>query len=311
MRIRGAMAAVVLGALSLSACAVDVDDEEVGTDVEEVASGRCAGTRATKTARVKVMTANLRHDSDQWKRRFALIADEIDRLDPDIIGLQEVEIGDDQADALNDLLERRGHARYHVYQKRKSGFIGFFTGEGVGIMSRWPIVEKKHEDLGEMRIALFARVKHPSGGYIDVLDTHLHAGGGEDGHAERLEQAEQTVDLADRNDDCWPAVLTGDMNARPGSAAIDHFVASGFVDSYLRVHGAEATAKTGNTSSIVLRDGAFTQNPKNRIDFVFGRSAGKRSLRPVSSEVCFKNHDAKGFYPSDHLGVMTTYDVRF
>jgi hypothetical protein len=26
--------------------------------------------------------------------------------------------------------------------------------------------------------------------------------------------------------------------------------------------------------------------------------------------VCFKNHDAKGFYPSDHLGVMTTYRVR-
>jgi beta-glucosidase len=309
MAIRGAMTALVLGALAVSACAVDVDDEELGMDAEEVTSGRCAGTRATKTARVKVMTMNLRHDANEWKRRFALIADEIDRLDPDIIGLQEIEIADDQADALNDLLERRGHARYHVYQKRKSGFIGYFTGEGVGIMSRWPIVEKRHEDLGKRRTAVFARVKHPAGGYIDVVNTHLEHGGGPEGDATRLDQAEQTVGLADRNDDCWPAVLTGDMNARPGSPPLEHMTASGFVDSYRRVHGAD-TPKTGNTAMIVLREGAFTQNPKSRIDFVLGRSAGRRTLRPVSSEVCFKNHDAKGFYPSDHLGVMTTYDVR-
>jgi hypothetical protein len=62
---------------------------------------------------------------------------------------------------------------------------------------------------------------------------------------------------------------------------------------------------------VILRDGAFAQDPKRRIDFVMGRSAGGRTVRPLESIVCFKNHDAKGFYPSDHFGVMTTFEMKF
>lgn len=309
MRSGAAWAALILGAAALSACTVDTGDEEVASDAEEITSGRCAGTTSRTTVRVKVMTINLRNDSDEWERRFPLIAAEIDRLEPDIIGLQEIEIADDAAEHLNDLLAARGHARYHLHQKRKPGFRGFFTGEGVGIMSRWPIVETHHEDLPEMRISVLARVKHPSGGFIDMMNTHLHQKGGAEADGIRLEEARQTVDLANRNDDCWPTFLTGDMNTVESSAALKHFVSAGFVDSYRKVHGA-ATAETGNTSPIVLREGAFAQNPRRRIDFVYGRSAGGRTVTPVESVVGFRNHDANGFYPSDHLGVMTTYDVK-
>ncbi|MBX3196990.1 MAG: endonuclease/exonuclease/phosphatase family protein [Labilithrix sp.] len=309
---RNVWTVVVVAALAsvLGACAVETDeDEPVGEETQEVSTGRCVGTRAKTTAMVRVMTVNLRHDSDQWQRRFELIADEIARLDPDVIGLQEIEIADDQANRLNALLAKRGHAKYHVFAKRKSGVRGFFTGEGVGVMSRWPIVEKHHEDTGEMRISVLARVKHPSGGFIDVANTHLDHRGGADGDARRDDQARQTVDLVDRHDDCWPAVLTGDMNATESSPALVRFKNAGFVDSYRDVHGADA-ARTGNTSSVALRDGAFTQNPKKRIDFVLGRSAGRRTVTAVDSLVCFKNHDAKGFYPSDHFGVMTTSAMR-
>lgn len=309
MRSRGAWVALVLGALSLSACAVDAGDEDVESDAEEITTGRCAGTTAKTTARVKVMTINLRNDSDEWKRRFPLIAAEIDRLEPDVIGLQEVEIADDAAEHLNDLLAARGHARYHLTQKRKPGIRGFFTGEGIGIMSRWPIVETHHEDLPEMRVSLLARIKHPSGGFLDMTNTHLHHQGGAEADAIRLEEAKQTIDLVNRNDDCWPTFLTGDMNTTEASPALKQFVSAGFVDSYRKVHGAR-TAETGNTSPIVLREGAFAQSPRKRIDFVYGRSAGGRTVKAVDSVVGFRNHDAKGFYPSDHLGVMTTYDVK-
>lgn len=303
----GAILAVV-GVMS-GGCMVDADGEDVGEEAQEVTSGRCAGTTARTTATVKVMTVNLRHDSDQWQRRFPLIADEIVRLDPDLIGLQEVEIADDQANKLNDLLAKRGHAKYHLYTKRKSGIAGFFAGEGIAVMSRWPIVEKHHEDTGKMRVSIVARVKHPSGGFIDMANTHLDHKGGAEGDATRDDQAKQTLELLDRNDDCFPTFLTGDMNATESSAALKRFKGAGFVDSYRQVHGA-ATPETGNTSPIALRDGAFTQTPKKRIDFVLGRSAGGRTVKALDSLVCFKNHDAKGFYPSDHLGVMTTYEVR-
>jgi beta-glucosidase len=301
----------ILAAVSVSGCVTDAGEEEdTETQAEAIAAGRCGGVTASRSARVKVMTLNLRHDSDDWKRRFPLIADEIVRLDPDIIGLQEIEIGDAQADYLNDLIARRGHAKYLIHQRRKPGFRGFFTGEGVGIMSRWEITEKTHEDLPEMRTTVRTRVKHPSGKFIDLANTHLHAGGGAEGDGIRAEQAKQTVGLVDRDDDCWPTFITGDMNANEGSEALARFGKAGFVDSFKRVHGAN-TPNIGNTSSVVLREGAFTQSPKRRIDFVLGRSAGARSLAPLESVVCLKNHDSKGFYPSDHFGVMTTYEVGF
>lgn len=306
---RGAWAALVLGALCLSACAVDAGDEDTDSDAEEIVTGRCSGTKASRTVRVKVLTMNLRNDSDEYKRRFELIADEIVRLDPDVIGLQEVEIGAGAGDRLNDLIAKRGHAKYRLYQKRKPGIRGFFTGEGVAVMSRWPIVEKHHEDLPEMRVSVLARIQHPSGGYIDMTNTHLHHKGGAEADAIRLEEARQTVDLVDRNDDCWPAFLTGDMNTGETSAALKQLVSAGFVDSFRRVHRGE-TNEIGATSPIVLREGAFAQSPRRRIDFVYGRSAGGRSVTPVDAVVGFRNHDAKGFYPSDHLGVMTTFDVR-
>jgi endonuclease/exonuclease/phosphatase family metal-dependent hydrolase len=301
--------AAALAALTVSACATDIEEDDAESQAEAIASARCGGVSASRTVRVKVMTLNLRHDSDDWKRRFPLIADDIVRLDPDVIGLQEIEIADDQADYLNDLIAKRGHAKYQIHQRRKPGIRGWFTGEGVGIMSRWEITEKTHEDLPEMRTSVRTRVKHPSGKFIDFANTHLHAGGGADGDAIRAEQAKQVVSLVDRDDDCWPTFISGDMNANETSAALANFRGAGFVDSFKKVHGAE-TSTIGNTSSVVLQEGAFTQNPKRRIDFILGRSAGARSLVPVESVVCLKNHDAKGFYPSDHFGVMTTYEVK-
>lgn len=296
-------------AAPLVACTAEAGAEDVGEDASEVVGARCPNVSATRSARLKIMTVNLRHDSDEWQRRFELIADEIARLDPDLVGLQEVEIADDQADELNDRLARRGHARYHVYSKRKSGLKGFFSGEGIAILSRWPIVEQDHEDTGEMRVSIFARIKHPSGGSLDLVDTHLDHRGGADGDVTRLDQMKQTIALVERHDACNPTFLVGDMNATETSAALGRAFSSGFADSYRKVHG-EATAPGGNTSTVVLREGAFEQSPKHRIDFVLSRGAGRRTVTPVSSVVCFKNHDAKGFYPSDHFGVMTTFDVR-
>jgi len=300
--------------VAMSACAVDTGEEDVASDGEEIVSSRCAGTQGTTSITLKVMTINLRHDDDDPGRRFPLIADEIVRLDPDVIGLQEIEIGTPffgahQADKLNDLIAKRGHAKYHLYQRHKPGVHGYLTGEGIGIMSRWTIAEEHHEDLPESRTSLLARIKHPSGKEFDAINTHLHSVGGAEGDAIRVEQSKQIIDLADRNDKCLPTVFTGDMNSTDTSQTYANYVAAEFVDSYKKIHGAD-TPKIGNTNPVVLAEGAFEQHPKHRIDFIFGRSAGGKKVTPTSSEVVFKNHDAKGFYPSDHFGVITTFTVR-
>src|SRR5688500_13301668 len=133
-------------------------------------------------ASIDVMTVNLRHDCDEWERRFPLIADEIVRLDPDLIGMQEIEItGVDQTRALLDLITERGGAAYQAYEELKWPPYGTLSGEGVGILSRFPIVETGVRDLLEGgRVVVWTRVELEAGYTVDFYNTHLESGGGND-----------------------------------------------------------------------------------------------------------------------------------
>ncbi len=304
--------ALVSLTVAITGCAAEEPEEDVGAieEQEQPLSSSCsAPTGETRT--IRVLTINLRHDSDQWERRFALIADEIVRLDPDIIGVQEVELFDFQAQRLSDLIAARRADRrnpYNVYRKNKTG-MAFFGGEGIAIYSKFSSDGKESRDLGEGRVVQAVRLK-VGRGRIDFLNTHLHAGGGDEGHDIRRRQAANVVDLSNDIGGCYTALLTGDMNARDGSPAIAAYAAGGFQDSYKAIHGADS-GNEGNTQPVRLAEGAFEQNPRARIDYVFSRpgKAG-RAIRPTTSKVYFKNHDAKGFYPSDHFGVMTTFTVK-
>lgn len=256
------------------------------------------------------MTLNLRHDDDEWQRRMELVADEIVRLDPDIIGLQEVAVDVRQLDVLGDLVVARGHDRYEAHQREKRTAIGFPLEEASAILSRWPIAERHHRQLVRERVAVLARVAHPSGGMIDVLDTHLENRRDPGFDEVRVDQIADALDLASGLDGCNPTVLTGDLNSTQTAPAYAEVVRQGFVDSYLAVNGPDRTAAEGNTAILQLREGAFVQRPGRRIDYVFARGIAERTIAPTASIVCFANHDVKGFYPSDHLGVMTTFTVR-
>lgn len=301
----GALLAVV------PACAVEIGEGDDGADGDDPSAEATATSEdelsdGKRHRTIKVMSLNLRHDTDQWTRRFPLVAAEIDRLDPDFVGLQEIADWKDQVDELNDLVQKRGHARYHAYTKRKTAWL-WFKGEAVGVMSRWKIEDTAWTDLEHYRPGVKATVRVADGLVVDVFDTHLHHEGGDD---VRLPQAERMTRFVASNDEGRLTFLTGDMNATDGSRAIRHFVGAGFVDSFAAVHGGRANT-LGPTSPVRLADGAFQQAPKNRIDYVFAKAGRGVTAKPVKSEVVLKNHDAKGFYPSDHFAVMTTFDVAY
>jgi endonuclease/exonuclease/phosphatase family metal-dependent hydrolase len=274
------------------------------------ALGGCGGDDpAPLETQVKVVTINLRHDVDEWERRFPMIADEIVRLDPDLVGLQEIEITDvDQTSALRDLIVARGGADYEFYQELKIWPYGALTGEGVGILSRFPIVETGLEDLIDGgRVAVWTRVEVEDGYQLDMFNTHLETEASTEMSADevRTAQAGLVLDLMGSTDGERLHILTGDMNTTDDSEAYDVYVAGNLVDTYRAVHG-EETASTGATSPIVLMEGA-EQDPRNRIDFIF--ASDDPGVTPTDSVVCFQNHDDTGFYPSDHLGVMTSLDL--
>jgi endonuclease/exonuclease/phosphatase family metal-dependent hydrolase len=125
----------------------------------------------------------------------------------------------------------------------------------------------------------------------------------------RQQQAQFTVEYMEEVGSGRLRFLTGDMNTTDDTEAYNTFIQAGLVDTYLELHGDE-TAATGNTVPIILAEGA-EQDPRRRIDFVLaGPPVGEGAIvEPTASIICFGNHDEAGFYPSDHLGVMTTLDL--
>ena len=275
----------------------------------------CGGDdpREPLVTQLDVMTVNIRHDEDEPERRFPLIADEIVRLDPDVIGVQEIEIAVEQTQELLALVADKGGADYLYYEHLKWEPVGFLTGEGIGIYSRLPILESDTRTLGEQgRVAVWSRIEVEPDYTVDMYNTHLESGDlpGRTGEEIRLEQATWTVDFIDETTTSPVAFLTGDLNATDDTDAYQEIVERGLVDSYRAVHGDE-TETTGNTSPIVLMEGA-EQDPVRRIDYVFSRTDAEEEdavATPVDSIICFENADEAGFYPTDHLGVMTTYDL--
>ncbi|HOO57650.1 MAG TPA: endonuclease/exonuclease/phosphatase family protein [bacterium] len=265
-------------------------------------------SQAADTTTLKIMTINLRHNSDFWEDRFPLIADEIVRLSPDVIGLQEVEIGVKQSRVLMKLIEERNPAlKYNLHERLKYG-AEMFNGEGIAIFSRMPIERKSSIDLEYGRPALFARIGVSDDIKIDMFNTHLHHRCEDSG---RFLQADKITKLQKKINKGFLTFLTGDMNAIDSSSAIGNFMENGFIDTFKYLYG-DRTPDVGNTSPVILSKDNAVQVFRKRIDYVFVKipDAMKDRVRITDSVVCFKNHDADGLYPSDHLGVMTTFEIK-
>jgi endonuclease/exonuclease/phosphatase family metal-dependent hydrolase len=290
---------LLAAACSLSvACGASATQDSAEEDLTGLRPCKEAGAADTKCA-LTVVTINLRHDANDWEaRRRKLVVAELDRLAPDVIGMQEVEIGANQGEWIQANLKER----YNRIQNRKIGIFGYLGGEGIGTLSRFPIVEDGAVSLGQRRVVQRGRIRLPQGTLVDVFNTHLHADGGEAGASIREAQAKDiTQYMAKHESAVGLQLLTGDMNATENSAAIRHLVAAGATDSFRSLY----PDQSGATSPVPLEVGAKPA-PKNRIDFIFS----KGNLRPLRSKVVLQVADAEGYPASDHYAVMTVYEVK-
>jgi endonuclease/exonuclease/phosphatase family metal-dependent hydrolase len=294
---------IVAAACGLSAaCSGGTETGEAGEDLAATIPPPVACNDAKPSdasCALTVVTINLRHDESEWEaRRRQIIIAELNRLRPDIIGMQEVEIGVKQGEWIQAHLSER----YNRIQNRKTGLFGFLGGEGIATLSRFPIVEDGAVDLGERRVVQRGRIQLPQGSLIDVFNTHLHADGAEAGDKIREAQAKDITQYMSKHEGAVGVqLLTGDMNAKEGSPAIKHFVSAGMNDSFRTLY----PNAPGVTSPVPLERGIVAA-PKNRIDFIFS----KGPLRPIRSTVVLQTPDREGYYGSDHFSVMTVYAVK-
>lgn len=171
-----------------------------------------------------VATLNLLNDLTYWDRRGPLIVDELRRLKPDLIALQEVVFPQNTAQWINDRLEG-----YALFIGPKTGRRG--AREGLAVLSRLPVIDQEVRPLGHQgRVALrvAARVE---GHVLHFANAHLYWNPFSDEARRR-----QTRLLAD-----WlpqPGIVCGDFNAEPHYRSIREFNRR-FHSAHQRVHGRE------------------------------------------------------------------------
>ena len=163
----------------------------------------------------RLLTYNIRHGEGMDRQlNLERTAGVINRLNPDIVFLQEVDNGTnrtnkvDQAKELGQLT-----GMYSAFGK----FMDYDSGEyGMAILSRLPIKETQNYVLppgAEPRSALAARIE-VDGKEIVFVGIHFYRTA-----EERHAQAQKVVDLF--RDEPLPVVLGGDFNSTPDSEAIN------------------------------------------------------------------------------------------
>jgi endonuclease/exonuclease/phosphatase family metal-dependent hydrolase len=208
------------------------------------------------------------------------------------MAVQEARMLPDQIGWIARDVERRtaGALRYRVLRRGKTGLLRAW--EGVGVLSRVPVVATSSLDLGaNARVAQRVTVRPPEGGLLDVYTTHL--GGPE---ALRLAQVRRILDWMDARPPI-PAVLLGDFNSRPGSPTID-LVGSRLRSAYADVHGQEPPR---TVPTPLHRRGT---GPGSVLDFIFVNEL----LEVRDARVAFDRVDPTDptLAASDHYGLMAT-----
>jgi endonuclease/exonuclease/phosphatase family metal-dependent hydrolase len=261
---------------------------------------------------VSVLTLNLWHDAGPYPQRADRIREWIDRLEPDLIGFQEVLRGPD-GDQAAELLAGRG---YHLDFACASPF--WRQGEeerprefGNAVASRWPLVGREAIRLpdggdGETRAAIAVTVDAPFGA---VRFTCTHLNWKFDHGAVRERQVAAVCDLAlrDRPREGFPPVLVGDFNAEPDAAEVryvtGHQSLDGrsvcFLDAW-RVAGGGGPGYTWSNRNPYAR---VEQEPDRRIDYVFVGLPRRSGLGQLLSCRVVCNDEKDGVWPTDHWGV--------
>jgi endonuclease/exonuclease/phosphatase family metal-dependent hydrolase len=270
-------------------------------------------------SRLRVLTYNLLHDGG-WsgffesgthlEERLEMTIQELRRLQPDIIALQEASESRKHGNVPQRIAEALGYQMVFAPATERifglslldrliTATIGF--KEGSAILSRYPIATSEVYDLPrcqrrlDPRILLRAEITAPDGP-VQVFSAHTAKG--DDCQLERVGEVFRDYRGTGR------AILMGDLNAGEQSPVLTGWQKeSGFIDVF---RAANPGVSGGTVWQNIYVDWPTTDR---RVDFIF-LSDGETGTSPIvhSSTLAFDqpgrlpNGDA--LWPSDHRGVV-------
>ncbi|PHQ33866.1 endonuclease/exonuclease/phosphatase family protein [Rhodopirellula bahusiensis] len=210
----------------------------------------------------RVLSYNIKRGyGNDGKTDLSRTADVISKLNPDFVGLQEVDercnrSGNvDQAKWLGEQLDM--HAAFAPFMDYDGGRYG------MAILSRYPIEKTEAVELArgrEPRVALAVHVALPDGNKLTLVNVHFDYIRDD---AVRFEQATKVREYIESLPN--PAVLLGDFNDTPDSRTLKLFQ-EGFLE-------ADKPADDPFTFS--------ADKPDREIDFLFAAPAAKWSIKEV------------------------------
>ncbi len=264
---------------------------------------------------LKVLTVNIWHDQNPWSERLPLLRKWIARLEPDLIGFQEVLVGEGVDQAREILGEDAYHLDYGAAMTLPDRKHLEF---GNAIASRWPILDREEirlPDRGdwETRAALSVIVDSPHGP-IGFTCTHLHWQFNH-GHV-REKQVELLAERVwkRRPENGFPPIVVGDFNAEPDSDEIrfmtgrhsqaGHSVA--FLDAWEVAGDETLSGEEGRGITWSNRNGYARAEfePSRRIDYIFAGLPGRKGVGWFENCRVVCNEIEDDAWPTDHFGVF-------
>jgi endonuclease/exonuclease/phosphatase family metal-dependent hydrolase len=243
---------------------------------------------------ITVATLNLFNRMGDWDRRAPLVIDEMERLMPDIITFQEVDLMLDQGMWISRRINLRLPQRPHYRIKHAASPGPRVSIHGIAILARLPFLE--HEVLDLMTFDRIAQrtVFALADRRFALVNLHLHHPA--EAVEERAQQVEYLMSWLDRDGRRLPTIVAGDFNAyaQPPEKTV-RLMKERFRSAYEVVHGREPE-RTWPTPV-----NTFDSSPPGTLDYIFVSEefhvldAGLAFDRPAK--------DDGSLFPSDHLGV--------
>ncbi|MDP3919552.1 MAG: endonuclease/exonuclease/phosphatase family protein [Candidatus Omnitrophota bacterium] len=251
---------------------------------------------------MKILTLNTWQERGPWEARWELIIDWIDNEKPDFIAFQELFNGEWAA----AVRKRTGYGHLVSYPE-PSGLV--FLSQQPVVNSALVEMQAQSPTEDYSRYALFSEFEF-LGKPLTLLNTHLSWKLGEDDV--RARQVDELLSLVDRRHEGRLVFAMGDFNSPPEGAAIRKMVRQGsFKDAYAGLHPGEEgltwSHRNPYTQIASTIDGAVDL-PARRLDYIFVKEGAGREIRAASVEVVLHEPDAAGVWPSDHFGLLATFE---
>jgi endonuclease/exonuclease/phosphatase family metal-dependent hydrolase len=281
-----------------------------------------AVARASSAPPLKFVSFNLLHggvfsgltgEAQDLDRRLTMVVEELQKVQADIIGVQEASTGRARGNVAERLAAQLGFhyvyapASFRVFPSESANALAAWVmnlTEGPAIVSRFPIVASTSHDLPrcdrwtDPRVLLTAEIRTPWGA-LRIGSTHISG---------EPCQAEAIADVVGRQRNSIPLVLMGDFNAPEHAPAIMHLTRkAGLIDTFRLIN------PTTPGLTVWQRVNASAPTVRRRVDYIFFLPSKAFPGRVRASQVILNTPrrlpDGRTLWPSDHFGVLSEVEV--